>query len=352
MHIKKIPFGTLSDGMEVPLYTLVNDNGASVDITPYGGIVVRLRVPDREGNLGDVVLGFDTLEEYLDHNPFFGCLVGRYANRIANGRFTLNGVTYGLPENDGPNTLHGGVRGFDKKLWQAAARETAAGPALALGLLSPDGEEGFPGNLSLSVVYTLTDDDALRIDYTAVTDAPTVVNLTNHSYFNLSAGEMPTILDHVLMLNADAFTPADETLIPTGEVRPVEGTPMDFREPRRIGARIDADDEQLALGGGYDHNWVINGEPGELRLAARAKEPTSGRVMEVHTTEPGVQVYTGNALPAGLPGKDDQVYGPRAGLCLETQHFPDSPNKPAFPSTELAPGETFQSATLYAFSTE
>jgi aldose 1-epimerase len=365
MKIIKSHFGTLNDGTDVPIYTLVNDAGMEARITPYGGTVVSLTAPDPDGTMADVVLGFDTLDEYLDHSPFFGCLVGRYGNRIADGEFTLDGETYTLATNDGPNHLHGGVEGFDKKLWAASARESEYGPSLRLTYTSRDGEEGYPGTLHVTVVYTLIDEGppasgrdigaasgALRIDYMATTDKPTVVNLTNHSYFNLSAGEAETILDHKLMLNADHFTPVDETLIPTGEIRPVEGTPMDFRELTKVGARIDADDEQLELGGGYDHNWVLNGEPGALRLAARVVDPATGREMKVHTTEPGVQLYTGNMMPETLPGKGNRTYVRRGGLCLETQHYPDSPNHPDFPSTRLDPGETYRSTTLFAFSTQ
>lgn len=356
MKIIKSHFGTLNDGTDVPIYALVNDAGMEARITPYGGTVVSLTAPDADGTVEDVVLGFDTLDEYLDHSPFFGCLVGRYANRIAGGEFTLESETYTLATNDGPNHLHGGVEGFDKQLWAASARESEYGPSLRLTYTSPDGEEGYPGTLHVTIVYTLVDErpnasGALRIDYMATTDTPTVVNLTNHSYFNLSAGKSETILDHALMLNADHFTPVDETLIPTGEIRRVEGTPMDFREMRRIGARIDVDDEQLELGGGYDHNWVLNGEPGTLRVAARVVDPATDREMEVHTTEPGVQLYTGNMMPETLLGKDDRIYVRRGGLCLETQHYPDSPNKPEFPSTKLEPGDTYRSTTIFAFST-
>ena len=358
MKIIKSHFGTLDDGTDVPIYTLVNDAGMEARITPYGGTVVSLTAPDPDGTMADVVLGFDTLEEYLDHSPFFGCLVGRYANRIADGEFTLEGETYTLATNDGPNHLHGGIEGFDKKLWSASSRESEYGPSLRLTYTSPDGEEGYPGTLHVTVVYTLIDEaasadgatGALRIDYMATTDKPTVVNLTNHSYFNLSAGASETILDHKLMLNADHFTPVDETLIPTGEIRPVEGTPMDFREVTRIGARIDADARQLELGGGYDHNWVVNGEPDTLRLAARVVDPATGRQMEVHTTEPGVQLYTGNMMPETIPGKGNRTYVQRGGLCLETQHYPDSPNKPEFPSTKLEPGETYRSTTIFTLS--
>jgi len=350
MKIKKRSFGTLADGTDLVLYTLVNAQGMRAAITNYGGIVVSLTAPDRDGTFADVVLGFDTLEEYVDHSPFFGCLVGRFGNRIANGKFTLQGVEYTLAQNDGQNHLHGGIKGFDKRVWAARALETADGPGLVLAYVSPDGEEGYPGTLSVTVLYTLTDDNALKIDYTATTDKPTVVNLTNHSYFNLSAGATNTILDHELSINAGAFTPVDGTLIPTGEIRAVAGTPLDFRTPTPIGARIEADDPQLGYGGGYDHNWIINGEPGELRLAARVYEPTSGRVMDVHTTEPAMQFYAGNMMPPSLNGKGGRIYARRGGLCLETQHYPDSPNKPEFPSTTLEPGQTYQTTTVYKFS--
>ncbi len=350
MKIKKQPFGTLSDGTAVALYTLVNDHGMRATITNYGGTLVSLTAPDREGNWGDVVLGFDSLEAYLTRSPFFGCLVGRYGNRIAGGKFSLVGVEYSLAQNDGQNHLHGGVAGFDKKVWTPQAMENVDGPSLKLTYTSPDGEEGYPGTLSVEVVYTLTADDALRIDYTATTDKATVVNLTNHSYFNLSAGTEDTILHHPLMINADTFTPVDETLIPTGEICPVEGTPLDFRTATAIGARIEADDAQLKFGGGYDHNWIINGKAGELRLAARVTEPTSGRVMEVFTTEPALQFYAGNMMPPNLMGKGGVTYKRRGGLCLETQHYPDSPNKPAFPATTLRPEEIYQTTTVYKFS--
>jgi aldose 1-epimerase len=352
MEIKREPFGTLSDGSEVALYTLVNDKGIKATITNYGGIVVSLSTPDRDGKMEDVVLGFDTLEEYVDHNPFFGCLVGRYGNRIAKAMFTLEGVEYVLAQNDGNNHLHGGQVGFDKKVWAPRALETADGPALELAYTSPDGEEGYPGSLAVQVVYTLTDNNALKIQYGAVTDKATVVNLTNHSYFNLSAGAADDILDHEMMLVADLFTPVDETLIPTGELCSVEGTPLDFRASTPIGARIERDDEQIALGGGYDHNWVVNGQPGDLRLAAQVREPTSGRVMSVYTTEPAVQFYAGNMMPPAMPGKGGRTYVRRGGLCLETQHYPDSPNQPHFPSTVLRPRETYRTTTIYRFSAQ
>lgn len=352
MKIKKQSFGTLADGTDIALYTLVNARGMRATITNYGGIVVSLAAPDRGGNFADVVLGFDTLAEYVTHSPYFGCLVGRFGNRIANGRFTLEGVEYVLAQNDGQNHLHGGIKGFDKVVWTPCAFETAAGPALVLVYASPDGEEGYPGTLSVTVTYTLTDDNALKIDYTATTDKPTVVNLTNHSYFNLSAGAAETILDHELLINADTFTPVDGTLIPTGELRSVAGTVMDFRTATPVGARIHADDAQLKFGGGYDHNWIVSGAPGALRLAARVYEPSSGRVMEVHTTEPAIQFYAGNLMPPTLPGKGGRVYLRRGGFCLETQHYPDSPNKPEFPSTTLEAGQAYQTTTVYKFSAQ
>ena len=349
MKIKKQLFGTLADGTTIALYTLVNAQGMRATITNYGGIVVSLTAPDRDGAFADVVLGFDTLQEYVSHSPYFGCLVGRFGNRIANGKFSLKGEKYVLAQNDGQNHLHGGVKGFDKRVWTPHALETPDGPALVLTYTSPDGEEGYPGTLSVKVIYTLTNDNALKIDYTATTDKTTVVNLTNHSYFNLSAGTAETILGHEMFINADTFTPVDGTLIPTGELRSVAGSPLDFRTATPIGARINADDAQLKFGGGYDHNWVVNGEPGTLRLAARVYEPSSGRAMEVHTTEPAIQFYAGNMMPPTLPGKDGRVYVRRGGFCLETQHYPDSPNKPEFPSTTLEPGQTYQTTTVYKF---
>lgn len=330
------------------LYTLTNKTGANVKITNFGGIVVSLNVPDKSGNLADVVLGFDTLDEYFEGNIYFGALVGRYGNRIANGRFSLNGVEYLLAQNNGPNALHGGPKGFDKVFWEAKPLDTSDGPALELTYLSPDGEEGYPGNLSTRVVYTFTDDNALKLDYSATTDKDTVVNLTHHSFFNL-AGQ-GDILGHELTLYADKFTPVDETLIPTGELRPVAGTPFDFTQSTPIGLRINQADEQLKFGVGYDHNWVLNNSDGTLALAARVFEPSSGRVMEVYTTEPGMQFYSGNFLNGSVAGKGGQRYQQRTGLCLETQHFPDSPNQPHFPSTVLRAGQTYTSTTVYKFS--
>ena len=352
MNVTREPFGQTADGTAADLFALTNDAGCEAKITNYGGIVVALTAPDRDGRFADVALGYDTLDEYLADTPYFGALVGRYGNRIAKARFTLGGVEYALAANDGDNSLHGGLVGFDKVVWNAETVEADDGVGVALTYLSADGEEGYPGNLSVKVVYTLTADNALRIDYTATTDADTVLNLTHHSYFNLAGAGSGDILGHVMQIDADRFTPVDETLIPTGELRPVEGTPMDFRTPTPIGERIEADDEQIRLGGGYDHNWVLNGGGGTLAPAARVAEPTSGRVMEVRTTEPGVQFYSGNFLDGSNVGKGGAAYNRRNGFCLETQHFPDSPNQPAFPSTVLKPGETYTQTTIYRFTAE
>jgi aldose 1-epimerase len=342
-------FGTV-DGKDVFLYTLRNKSGMEARITNYGGIVVSLFVPDKSNRPGDVVLGYDSLSSYLKATPYFGAIVGRYGNRIGKARFTLDGKDYMLNANDGPNTLHGGLKGFDKVVWEAAGTTPATEPSLSLSYLSKDGEEGYPGSLKATVVYTLTDSNELRIDYTASTDKPTVLNLTHHSYFNLAGAGSGDILSHELMLNADKFTPIDSGLITTGELKPVEGTPMDFRTPAPVGSRIGVKDDQLRFGRGYDHNWVLNRTGEGLSLAARVSEKTSGRVMEVWTTEPGVQFYSGNFLDGTSIGKGGKAYAYRTGLCLETQHFPDSPNKPAFPSTVLRPGENFKSTTVYKFS--
>jgi aldose 1-epimerase len=345
----RAPFGAV-DGKEVFLYTLRNKSGMEARITNYGGILVSLLVPDRSGKPGDVVLGYDSLSSYLKATPYFGAIVGRYGNRIGKARFTLDGKDYVLNANDGPNTLHGGLKGFDKVVWDADGDAPATQPSLTLSYLSKDGEEGYPGSLKATVVYTLTDSNELRIDYAASTDKPTVLNLTHHSYFNLAGAGSGDILSHELMLNADKFTPIDSGLITTGELKPVGGTPMDFRTVAAIGSRIDARDDQLRFGRGYDHNWVLNRSGEGLSLAARVSEKTSGRVMEVWTTEPGVQFYCGNFLDGTNIGKGGKAYAYRTGLCLETQHFPDSPNKPAFPSTVLRPGENFKSTTVYKFS--
>lgn len=328
----------------VDLYTLTNKNGVEVKITNYGGIITSFLAPDRHGALGDIVLGRDSLHDYVKANPFFGCLVGRVGNRIAKGRFALDGVNYQVLQNDGENHLHGGRVGFDKVVWQAQD----AGPnSLALSYLSRNGEEGYPGNLFVTVIYALSDDNTLRIHYTAHTDKTTILNLTNHTYFNLSGA--PTILDHDMQLFASRFTPGDKGLIPTGELKSVAGTPMDFRQSTRIGDRIDSDYDQLVAGGGYDHNYAVDGEIGTLRPAARVSEPTTGRVLEAFTTEPGIQFYAGNFLDGSVTGKG-RNYIKRSGFCLETQHFPDSPNQPSFPPITLQPEQTFVSTTVYKVS--
>ena len=348
--VESKPFGT-HDGRPITLYKLTNSHGVEVDAMNYGGIIVSIRVPDRKGEFADIVLGHETLEGYMPNPPYIGAIVGRYANRIANGTFTLDGETYTLPKNDGSNTLHGGVtRTFDKVVWDAEPLKGANG--VAFSYLSKDGEEGFPGNLKVKVTYTLTDGNALLIDYQATTDKSTPINLSQHSYFNLKGEGNGDILDHEIMINADRFTPVDKNLIPTGELRPVKGTPFDFTKPEKIGARIDDNYEQLVLGHGYDHNFVLNSKPdqnGEV-LAARAHDPSSGRVMEVWTTQPAVQFYTGNFLDGTVTGKQGHVYKRRYAFCLETQHYPDSPNHAAFPTTILKPGETFHSKTVFKFS--
>jgi len=348
--ISKEGFGKTADGQSVDLYTLTNRNGMQAKITNYGGIVTTLTAPDRNKKYADVVLGFNDLDNYLKGGPYFGALIGRYGNRIAKGRFTLNGVEYKLAVNNGENHLHGGVKGFDKVVWTAQPMNTKRGAALSLTYLSKDGEEGYPGNLTVKVVYTLTNNDELRIDYTASTDKDTVTNLTHHSYFNLAGEGNGDILKHQLTLNANQFTPTDEGSIPTGELRKVEGTPFSFLKPMTIGDRIDGNDQQLQFGKGYDHNWVVNGPAGTLRQAATVYEPTTGRVMQVWTTEPGVQFYTGNFLDGTLTGKSGKAYQRRFGLCLETQHFPDSPNHPKFPTTTLRKGAIYKSTTIYRFS--
>jgi len=347
--IKAESFGE-ADGQRVELYTLTNSRGVEAKITNYGATVVSLKVPDRAGRFADVLLGYDTLEDYRQSTFYVGPVIGRYANRIAGGRFTLNGKEYKLAVNNGENHLHGGLKGFDKVVWKARPLRARGGAALELTYLSPDGEEGYPGNLSVRVVYTLTERDELKIEYTATTDQDTVVNLTNHAYFNLAGQGNGDILKHKLQINADRFIPADEKSIPTGELRSVSGTPFDFRRATAIGARIEQDDEQLKFGRGYDHTFVINGRAGTLRRAATASEPVTGRVLEVWTTEPGMQLYTGNYLESTMASKGGKTYGQRHGFCLETQHFPDSPNKPHFPSTVLRKGGRFNSTTIYRFS--
>src|SRR5215467_12986877 len=352
---KKASFGKAPGGEDVDLYTLTNKNGAEVAISTYGGVVVSLKVPDRHRKLGDVVLGFDSVDGYVSDKSYFGAIIGRYGNRIGHAQFTLDGKTYTLAKNNGENTLHGGIKGFNKAIWTAKEVPAKDGQALELTYLSKDGEEGFPGNLHVRVVYTLTDSNELKIEYSATTDKKTVVNLTNHSYFNLAGvGQgMGDILGNVLMIEAEKFTPVDSGLIPTGELRDVSGTPFDFRKPTKIGARIDANDEQIKLGGGYDHNFVLRRKPGAvLSLAARVTEPDSGRIMEVWTTEPGVQFYTGNFLDGSAHAKGGVPYTKRAAFCLETQHFPDSPNQTKFPSVVLSPGARYHTTTVYKFSAQ
>ena len=349
IQVSRRSWGQTSDGKEVYLFSLRNTKGAEALISNYGGLVTTLKVPDRHGHLGDVVLGYDNLAAYIKETPYFGALIGRYGNRIARGKFTLDGKEYTLATNNYPNALHGGVKGFDKVVWTPTILTSPDGPSLKLTYLSKDGEEGYPGNLSVTVIYTLTEDNALKVEYTATTDKDTVVNLTQHSYFNLAGKD--TILKHLVMIAADKFTPVDSTLIPTGELRPVDGTPFDFRTPTPIGARINQDDEQLKFGKGYDHNWVINKPMGQLGLMARVTEPTTGRVLEVSSTEPGLQFYSGNFLDGTLKGKGGWVYQFRAGFCMEPQHYPDSPNKPEFPSVVLKPGQVYHNTILYKFST-
>jgi aldose 1-epimerase len=344
MKITTERFGATPQGRDVTLFSLKNDGGLEAKITNYGGIITTINVPDRAGKLADIVLGHDTLEAYLNRSRYFGALIGRYANRIAHGQFSLNGDTYRLATNNGQNHLHGGLKGFDKVVWEAG--ELTDG--VQLRYLSHDGEEGYPGNVQATVNYRVTPANELSIEYQATTDRETIINLTNHSYFNLAGGG--TILDHELTINAEAFTPVDKGLIPTGELRPVHGTPMDFTSPLPVGARIKADYEQLRLAGGYDHNFVLRQGNDQFRRAATIHEPGSGRVMEVSTTQPGMQFYSGNFLDGTIVGKRGVLYVRNSGGCFETQHFPDSPNHPAFPSVVLKPGEQYQHTTIFKFS--
>jgi aldose 1-epimerase len=347
-------FGKLPDGREVSLYSLVNANGLKADVSNYGGIVVRLVVPDRSGRFDDVVLGYNTLDEYVKATPYFGAIVGRFGNRIAAGKFTLDGRTHLLAANNRPGGipchLHGGKVGFDKVLWTAEPLLRNGIPGLKLRYLSKDGEEGYPGNLDVTVHYWLGNDNSLRIEYLATTDQATPVNLTQHSYFNLKGEGNGDILDHALTLRARHFTPVDAGLIPIGKILPVAGTPFDFTTAHVIGERVNADDAQMRFGGGYDHNWVLDNQGAKMALAAIVSEPTSGRIMEVWTDQPGIQFYCGNFLDGSLVGKRGRAYHHRNGFCLETQHYPDSPNQPNFPNTILRPGETYRTATLYKFS--
>jgi len=352
--MQKQDFGKLSDGQSADLYTLTNKLGMEVTVTNFGAAVVSLKVPDKAGKSGDVVLGNNTASEYETGKGYFGAIVGRYGNRIAHGQFTLDGKTYTLAKNNGENSLHGGTVGFSGRLWSATDVSSAAGQTLQLTYVSKDGEEGYPGNLTIHVTYSVpASENALKIEYSATTDKDTVLNPTNHSYFNLAGQGNGDNLKHEVVIHASRFTPVDSTLIPTGELKTVAGTPFDFTKQTAIGARIDANDEQLKFGKGYDHNWVLDKKAGSTgpSLAVEVYEPTSGRVMNVLTTEPGVQFYTGNFLDGTVKGKEGKVYGHRSALCLETQHFPDSPNHKEFPSTELKPGQKFHSITIYKFST-
>jgi aldose 1-epimerase len=351
--VTKSSFGTLADGSAVDLYTLTNARGVEMRVINYGAIIVSLKVPDKTGALGDIVLGYNRIDDYVKDTPYFGAVVGRYGNRIGNARFTLDGKTYRLTANDGVNSLHGGLKGFDKLLWTATPVERADGAALQLALTSKDGDEGYPGTLQLTVTYTLTDANALVVDYLAKTDKATPVNVTQHSYFNLAGEGVGTIDGHVMQIHADRYTPVAKGLIPTGEQASVVGTPFDFRTPTAIGARIDSTHPQMVLGGGYDHNWVINWPAGmaadKLAPVVRVTEPTTGRTLEVESTEPGVQFYSGNFLDGHHVGKSNRPYVKRAAFCVETQHFPDSPNKPDFPSTIVRPGKDYQSQTVFRF---
>jgi aldose 1-epimerase len=349
--VNKAVFGTTPDGQAVEVYTLTNPQGMEVRAITYGGIITSLRVPDRNGEFDDIALGFDNLEGYLKNPPFFGAIIGRYGNRIAKGQFTLDGKTYDLAINNPPNHLHGGVKGFDKVVWKAESFKKDDAVGIVFTHTSQDGDEGYPGTLSLRVTYTLTAGNELEVDYEATTDRATPVNLTQHTYFNLAGEGSGDVLNHQLTIHGSRYTPVDSTLIPTGELAPVEGTPLDFRTPTAIGARINDTHQQIRYGNGYDHNFVIDRSSEGLVPAARVVEPTSGRVLEVSTTEPGMQFYTGNFLN-GLTGKSGHVYAQRTGFCLETQHFPDSPNKPEFPSTIVRPGETHRSKTVFAFSVQ
>ncbi|HUC19097.1 MAG TPA: aldose epimerase family protein [Acetobacteraceae bacterium] len=348
------PFGTLPDGRTVEIHSLRNGNGITVKFLSYGGIITEINVPDRRGRFANIVLGLGSLQEYRAHSPYFGALVGRYANRIAKAQFTLDGKTYHLPVNNGPNSLHGGPDGFDKQVWTVRPEEGKSGGARAfLSHTSPDGQAGYPGTLQTTVTYTLDDANAFRIDYEAVTDRKTVINFTNHSYFNLAGNGSGSVAHQLLQIHADSYTPTGEGQIPTGAIDPVSGTPLDFRKLTPIGARLADPFPQLLLARGYDHNWVLNKpSPNGLSLAARAYDPASGRILDVDTTEPGIQIYTANHLDGSFAGSSGTSYRQTAAFTLETQHFPDSPNHPSFPSTELTPGEVFRSTTIFRFSTD
>ena len=345
--ITRAPFGHATDGTPVEVLTLKNASGIEVQAITYGGIITSLKTPDRRGTIGDIVLGFDTIDGYLKGHPYFGAIIGRYGNRIANGRFAIDGQAYTLATNNGPNHLHGGDRGFDKHVWQATPLKGRN--AITFSRTSPDREEGYPGALTVEVTYVLTENNELVVEYLAKTDKPTHVNLTQHSYFNLAGSG--DILGHELTIDADRYTPVNAALIPTGELAPVDGTPFDFRKPTAIGARINDAHPQIANGKGYDHNWVLNGAAGQMRTVARVFEPKSGRTLAVSTSEPGMQFYAGNFLDGSITGKGGQAYALRSGFCLETQHYPDTPNQPNFPTTLLKPGEEYRTATVFAFGT-
>lgn len=351
LPITKAAYATTPDGAEISEYILTNKNGMQMSVINYGAIITSLTAPNKEGKYENVVLGYTTPEEYFNGNPyFFGAAIGRYGNRIAKGQFSLDGTNYQLPINDGPNSLHGG-KGFDKRVWEAEPVNGAAEPTIKFHYTAKDGEEGYPGNLTTTITYTLSDDNELEITYEATTDKKTIVNLTQHSYFNLSA-QFNTILDHELMLDADGMTPVDETLIPTGEIAKVAGTPFDFTSPKEIGKDIDAENEQLERGLGYDHNWVLNNQEEGFRKIGSLYHKASGRLMEVYTDQPGIQFYSGNFLDGTHKSKTGGMYEKRSGLCLETQHYPDAPNQPSFPSTELNPGERYHTKTTYKFSVQ
>ncbi|MEO9476697.1 MAG: aldose epimerase family protein [Cyclobacteriaceae bacterium] len=347
--ITRAPFGSMPDGTEVEVYKMTNTAGMSVKVITYGGIITSLTAPDKDGNYEDVVLGYNKLEGYLEASPFFGAIIGRYGNRIADGKFTLDSAEYTLATNNGKNHLHGGDIGFDKVIWSIRPIDVEEGVALELTYTSADMEEGYPGNLDVKVIYTLSNDNSITFDYSAITDKKTILNLTQHSYFNLS-GMTSDILGHDLVINAPAFLPVDSTLIPTGELRPVDGTPFDFTQGKVIGDDINAENQQIVFGGGFDHCWVLAEKEDEMALAATLAEPSSGRVMSVYTTEPAVQFYSGNFLDGMIAGKKGVTYAHRWGLCLETQHYPDSPNQPEFPSVILEPGETYKTSSRYVFS--
>lgn len=349
INITSAPFGTMPDGQVASLFTITNANGSVIKVTNYGGIITSLLVPDKNGILGDVVLGYDSLQSYIDSNPYFGAIIGRYGNRIANGKFSIDSLSYQLATNDGPNHLHGGPKGYDKVLWDAQTFESDSSAGVVFTRVSPDMEEGYPGNLTCKVTYTFDNNNKLTFEYEATTDKSTIVNLTNHAYFNLTGEPTLTINNHELQLPASSFLPVDSTLIPTGELRDVASTPFDFTKAVAIGDRVNDDNIQLKYGKGYDHCWVYDNKSTSLKFGGKLYDPKSGREMVIYTMEPAVQFYGGNFLDGSNIGKSNTPYQFRTGLCLETQHYPDSPNKPTFPSTLLAPGETYYSKSVYEF---